>query len=210
MRRNTSDTESSQRILDELKRDAFGIEKAIEEWDTKIHGVDKKTTLYIEHFSESLESLNDETPVPYPTTYTFPNFEIAAALMYSEMIKIFLYQLIIDLAICARECSPNDSDTFPDVDTKEYSAKAIESADRICQATDYFLEDHKRMVGRMVFLNPFAAAKSLLGGLSRTRTGDPEKDAFLKMKAEYSEAVNARCKAEGLPVWDGMRLSAEI
>jgi hypothetical protein len=210
MRLNTSDTESSQRILDEIKRDALGIEKAIQEWDTKIHGGDKKLTLYVEQFSESLDSLDNETPVPYSTTYTFPNFEIAAALMYSEMIKIFLYQLILDLATCTRGSIKGDSDKFSDIDTEEYSTKAIESADRICQSTDYFLEDHKRMVGRMVFLNPFAAAKSLLSGLSKTGTGDTEKDALLKLKAQYCEAVNSRCKAEGLPVWDGMRLGAEI
>jgi hypothetical protein len=210
MQLKRSDTESNQQILDELKKDALGIEKAIDEWDTKIHGGAKKLTLFIEHCSESLQSLKDETTVPYPITYTFPNFEIAAALMYSEMIKIFLYQLIIDLATWARECSIGDSDALPDIDTEECSTKAVECADRICQSTDYFLEDHKRMVGRMVFLNPFAAAKSLLSGLSKTGTWDSEKDVLLKMKAEYCEAVNDRCKVEGLPVWDGMRLSAEI
>lgn len=209
MQLNTSDIENSQQILNEIKNNTLGIENAIEAWDSKIHRGDEKSTLFIENSPGSLESLKDETPVPYATTYTFPSFEIAAALMYSEMVKIFLYQLIIDLATCARGCSIVGSDTFPDINIEEYTTKATESADKICQSANYFLETHKRMIGRMVFLNPFAAAKSLLNGLNKTRTGDPGKDAVLKMKTEYCEAVNSRCKAEGLPVWHGMRLSAD-
>lgn len=209
MQLKPADTGSSQQVLEKLKRDAFGIEKAIEEWDTKIYGGEEKLTLYNADFSESFGSLKDETPVPYLTTYTFHKFEVAAALMYSEMIKIFLYQLIIDLTTCARVGSANDNEKIFKIDSGKYTTKATESADRICQSTGYFLEDHKRMVGRMVFLNPFAAAKSFLGGLSNAGTGSPEKDALLNTKTKYCEAVNSRCKAEGLPVWDGMRLSAD-
>jgi len=103
----------------------------------------------------------------------------------------------------------DDSGTFSNIDTQTYVAKAIKSADNICQSTDYFCKDNRQMIGRLIILAPFDTAQTLLCGLSRTGTGDPVQDALLRLKVEFCKSVQNSLKAEGLASMGGMNLSSK-
>ena len=208
MQLDPSNDESNFILLESLIKVVLRVENAIKNWDDKLRGGDGRLKIYDERLP--VETLNDTTPVAYPVQFSFLSFEVAAAFIFCEMIKIFLYQLIIDMTTCARGASTGDYGAFSDIDIQEYQAKVIKSADNLCQSTDYFFIEHQRMVGRMIVLFPFETAQTLLRGLSRTGTGDPAQDALLELKVEFCESVQSSLKAGGLASMGGVNLSSNF
>jgi hypothetical protein len=54
---------------------------------------------------------------------------------------------------------------------------------------EYFLEDNKRLIGRMVVLAPFETARTFFRQLSGSGTGDPGKDVSLLEKAKFCGSI---------------------
>lgn len=93
MQSDPSDDEDNFTILDGLIKIVLGVENAISKWDAKIRGGDGSLQIYKEWFP--IKVSNDATPVAYSAQFSFPSFEVAAAFIFCEMMKIFLCQLIM-------------------------------------------------------------------------------------------------------------------
>lgn len=196
------------KALESLIHLVLAVEEAINSWDRKLRG-DGQENVYSERPSSTFKNSKDGASVAYPVNFEFSSFTVAAAFIYCNMVKIFLYQLIIDMVSCVRDHT-DGSGTFGHIDIQEYQPKEIKSADNICQSTDYFCEDQKQMVGRLMILAPYGTAQSLILNLVRVGTGDPVQDALLKLKAEHCKQFTALAKDEGLPPIGGMNLSSNF
>jgi len=117
------------------------------------------------------------------------------------MSQIYTNSLLIDLErITEASESPGPKPIPPQINTFELMQQSIDSADRICQSIEYFLEDNKRLIGRMVVLAPFETARSLFSQLSKTGTGFAEENGSLIEKVRFCDAVTRRIKDSGLPI----------
>jgi len=76
-----------------------------------------------------------------------------------------------------KTCTRASSATYPELNfpalgVESMISTAIEPADRVCQSLEYFFEDNKRMIGRMVILVPFEAARGLYKGICLSGNGE--------------------------------------
>ncbi|KAE9371379.1 hypothetical protein N431DRAFT_545642 [Stipitochalara longipes BDJ] len=169
----------------------------LDEWGSRLSNLDSKVQFYTSRPASTIESpVIGNTNNIYATSFDFPNWDNAASFVYHAMSQIYTNSLLIDLECMA---PTSYSETALKVDTLELMNQSIECADRICQSIEYFLEDNKKLIGRMVVLAPFKRARSLFSQLSQTGTG-AEKDNTLVEKVRFCEAVTQRIKDSGLPI----------
>lgn len=120
-------------ILHGLILDALDIQKYIEQWEASITEGDDKSQLYIVRLADHGSFVSADIGKTFPVSYTFPNWDTAAALAYLDTAQIFLSQLLIDMKTCARASSATYPGlNFPALGVESMISKAIESADRIC------------------------------------------------------------------------------
>jgi hypothetical protein len=174
------------RPVDGFVQDALRIQTAINDWEADLRGGDDKSQLYIAHLSKTKISSEAE------------DFDIAAALVYYETVRIFLNGFLMELIIYAQ-----NSKAVPCLSIQDLTTNSLECADRICQSLEYFFRSDKRMIGRFVILSPFEAVRGLVARLLQSGTGDVVQDALLVQKTRFCETIAQRIKAEGLLLWDG-------
>lgn len=188
--------------VDTFIQEALQIQTAINAWEADLRGGDDKSQLYIAHLSRtnisSEEAEASGIGKVFPISYTFPSFDIAAAIMYYETVHIFLNGFLTELLTY-----PSDSKAIPPLSITALTAQSLECADRICQSLEYFFRRDKRMIGRIVILSPFEAVRGLVAGLLQNGAGDAAQDALLVQKMKFCETIAERIKAEGLLLWDG-------
>ncbi|KAH7355129.1 hypothetical protein BKA65DRAFT_234358 [Rhexocercosporidium sp. MPI-PUGE-AT-0058] len=199
-----SDNPNHSEDLFQLVAEALGVQEAFDRWDTRSRGIDGTNQLYIPRLVSSIEKPQvGNIGSIYPVSFTFSNWDTASALVYYEMSRIYLNGLLIHMEACFRQCNSNNSTSVNAVDAKNLTSKSIACADRICHSIEWFFEDHKRMIGRMVILAPFEAARGLFAQLCEVDCVDPELNASLKQKAKFCETVTQKIKDGGLPAWEG-------
>jgi hypothetical protein len=193
------DIPMDNRPVDRFVQDALRIQTAINDWEADLRGGDDKSQLYIAHLSKTkISSEAEDSGKVFPISYTFPNFDIAAALVYYETVRIFLNGFLMELIVYAQ-----NSKAVPCLSIQDLTTNSLECADRICQSLEYFFRSDKRMIGRFVILSPFEAVRGLVARLLQSGTGDVVQDALLVQKMRFCETIAQRIKAEGLLLWDG-------
>ncbi|KAH7411180.1 hypothetical protein BKA64DRAFT_375477 [Cadophora sp. MPI-SDFR-AT-0126] len=196
----TSGDVSHLKGLYQLMVEALDVQKAFEDWDMRSRGGDESSQLYTPRpATRSERSEIDNLESVYPISFSFPTWDAASACISYAMSRIYLNSLLIAIQNAIHHLNIS-SDM---VDTKHLTRSAIACADWICQSIEWFFEDHKRMIGRMVVLAPFEAARGLFAQLCEGGTDDPELDASLKLKARFCKGVTQRIKDGGLPILEG-------
>jgi hypothetical protein len=188
-------------IAHNLTLETLGIHSALEDWGSRINDPGSKLQYYTSRPASIAGSpAIDAFKRIYPISFAFPNWDNAAAFVYHAMSQIYTNSLLIDLErLTLHSYSPESKTVPPQIETRELMDESIECADRICKSVEYFLEDNKMLIGRMVVLAPFEAARSLFSQLE-TGTGDAEKDTFLVERVRFCDAVTQRIKDRGLPI----------
>lgn len=193
--RDTSPFESLYRLMVE----ALGVQRAFDDWKLRFQGSDETYQLYIPRLTTRPEKTNiNNVESTYPISFAFTTWDAAAASVYYAMSRIYLNGLME--AIQTDIHNFNTSSNM--VDTEHLKRNSIACADRVCQSIEWFFEDHKKMIGRMVVLAPFEAARGLFVRLCEVGTSDQELDASLKQKVRFCETVTQRIKDGGLPIWE--------
>jgi hypothetical protein len=124
--------------------------------------------------------------------------------LYHSMSQIYVNSLLIDFERETQHFPSAQTERNPPrINTRELTRKSIECTDLICQSIEYFFEDNKRLIGRMVVLAPFEAARSLFSHLCKSGTGDERLNGSLVEKARFCDTVTQRIRESGLPIWDG-------
>lgn len=199
------DNKIDTQVVNDFVHDALAIQRAINDWEADLRGRDNKSQLYIAHLADTQHS--SEASSPWIFFYKFPNFEIAAALMYYETIHIFLYQFITEMIISTQTANALDSkyssSPLQNFNIQDITAKSLECADRICQSLEYFFQRDMRMIGRIVILSPFEAVRRLFARLHQNGTGDVFQDIALAEKMRFCDMIAERIRAEGLLIWNG-------
>ena len=202
-----ADIPMSNNLLTEFIEDALRIQRAITDWEIDLRGGDDKSQLYIARLSKrgsssGAEESPEESGNIFPISYTFPSFDLAAAIIYYETVHILLNGFLIEMVLYAENSKVLDWITSESAvgapNIRELTMKSLECADRICSSLEYFFERDKRMIGRIVILSPFEAARGLYARLQKSGTGDPIQDAALVQKMNFCESVVRRIEAEGL------------
>ncbi|KAL2070498.1 hypothetical protein VTL71DRAFT_13524 [Oculimacula yallundae] len=195
------DDESFTEDLYELLLLILGVQQAFDNWDVLYRGGDETSGLYFPRIASTLNTPEiDNLGSVFPISYEFPNWNIASALMYYEMSRIYLNGLQIQVETCIRQRSLTTEDD--PVDTKHLTKNSIGCADRICQSVEWFFEDNKKMIGKMVVMAPFEAAKGFFVHLCEVNGGDLDFDASLEQKARFCDIVMQRLKEGGMSIWN--------
>jgi hypothetical protein len=192
---------STQWMLSQLNNlilEGLTLQQAFADWGDRVLGEQEKGLFYIPRQARPMGNYHS----PYPISFTFKNWDIAGGLSYHDMLQIFLYTLLIDIETFAQHSKINPP-ALSGINSLDLTQRSIECADQICQSTEWFLEDHKKLIGRMMILAPFEAAKGLFLRLARDVTGDAEQDEMLKMKNRFCEMITRRIVDSGSPVWGG-------
>ncbi|PVH82204.1 hypothetical protein DL98DRAFT_514250 [Cadophora sp. DSE1049] len=179
--------------------EALGVQKGFDNWKFRFQGSDETSQLYVPRLATRIEKPEvDILESIYPVSFTFPTWDAASASVYYEMSRIYLNDLLI-----AMQNAIHHFNTSSDmVDTEHLTRNSIACADRVCQSIEWFFEDHKKMIGRMVVLAPFEAARGLFAQLCEAGTGNQELDSSLKQKARFCETATQKIKDDGLPIWE--------
>lgn len=192
-------------VVDNFMQHTLAIQRAVNDWEADLRGRDDKSQLYIAHLADTKYS--SEASIPWIFSYTFPSFEIAAALMYYETVHIFVYQFITEMILFTQAANALDSKycsvLVQSFNIQGLTAKSLECADRICQSLEYFFDRDMRMIGRIVILSPFEAVRSLFARLHQIGTGDVFQDVALAQKVRFCDNIAERIRAEGLLIWNG-------
>jgi hypothetical protein len=188
-------------ILRSLILEALSIHSALEKWVYRLSS-DRQPPYYTTRPARTTKSsIIDSIMNIYPISFEFPNWDSASSFVYHSMSQIYINSLLLDLEHLAQTSSPPGSKMgLPQINARELIEQSIECADRICQSIEYFLEDNKRLIGRMVVLAPFETTRSLFNQLSKSGTGNAEKDISLLEKVGFCDAVTQRIKDSGLPI----------
>lgn len=187
--------------LSNLMIKSLALQEVLEKWENKARG-EEDIQLYMPRLARYAD---DEKP--YPISFTFRNWDDASSLVYLEMLRIFLFELLMDIAAFARN-SNTTSSTLSRINESDLTRRSLESADTICQSLEWFLEDHKRLIGRMMVLAPFKSAKGVIAKASRQGTGDVEQDRILKKKTMFCDMITKQVKDSGSSTWNNDLLSS--
>jgi hypothetical protein len=207
VRTSESSVPIKQNALNTFKQDAWAIYTSLNKWEAELRG-DDTTQLYIAHLAGSRFNSNNETEGPFPTiSYQFPSFDIGAALVYFEAVQIFLAELLVQMDMYSQkvlkieETSENPTPEHHQINTRELTAKSLERADRICQSLDYFFEKDKRVIGQIVILLPFEAARSFYARVKGSEIASADQGAAVAERIRFCERVTEHIKAQGLLLW---------
>ena len=185
--------------LYQIMTEALGVQKAFDNWKLRYQGSDETYQLYIPRLTTRPQKTDiDNVESTYPVSFTFATWDAAAASVYYEMSRIYLNGLLIGIQNAIHNFNASSNMVNPE----HLNRNSIACADRICQSMKWFFEDHKKMIGRMVVLAPYEAARGLFVQLCEIGTGDQELDTSLKQKARFCETVTQRIKDGGLPIWE--------
>ena len=186
--KSLSNNEKNFKDLRGLIRRAWKLETSLVNWE---HRHMRRKQVFIANPSQSK---TDEGKI-YSLCYIFADFDLASAWVYGEMMKIYLYDILIDATLLSPPKSPFR------VDVGIYSRKAIETADNVCMCLDYFLVDYKKLTTRLVCLAPFQAAKTLFEKFAGNGTAGADLQDALKGKIRFCEMVYRRGQELGFPAW---------
>lgn len=179
--------------------DVLKIKRAINDWESNLRGAHDESRLFIPNSSGTeLLSDSDNSGKVFPISYTFPTFDIAAAIVYYEAVIIFVNGFLLEMMAYAK-----GSETYELLSMEGLTTESLESADRICQSLDYFFHKDKRMIGRIVILSPFEAARGLYASLLKRQTESTDELDALVQKLKFCETITERIRDEGLLLWDG-------
>ena len=193
-------------------------------WESDLQNQDERVQLYLCRFS----SWNNATLDPdeslygkiFPVSYTFPSFELAAALIYHEAVKTFVLELIGDITQYIEDRlerfsslivvgSPtmievddiakrgNTGATSGDISPRSVAdlrGASIDAASRICSSLEYFFEKDKKVIGQMVSLFPFEAAHRIFRKYESAFEGNRYRRELL-----FCDMVVKRLQREGIP-----------
>lgn len=196
---------SNSEILHSLINEGLSIQSALDKWAFRLDEGDSNSPFYISRPASTIESPTiDDIPKLYAISFNFPNWDNASSFVYHSMSQIYVNSWLIDFEretqhFPSAQTEPNP----PRINTRELTRKSIECADLICQSIEYFFEDNKRLIGRMVVLAPFEAARSLFSHLCKSGIGDERLNGSLVEKARFCDTVTQRIRESGLPIWDG-------
>ncbi|KAF8853741.1 hypothetical protein BDZ45DRAFT_66939 [Acephala macrosclerotiorum] len=193
---------SETKILSQMNSlilDGMAIQQALDNWERRTRGGDEMPSLYIPRQAK-WTALNINLSDMYPLSYDFANWDNASGLSYYEMLQIFLNTLLIDIETFSRR-SNLAPPALSGINTQILAQRCIECGDRICQSVEWFLEDNKKLIGRMVILAPFESARALFARLVQEGTGDSAQDAALIKKHKFCETVTRHIRESGLPIW---------
>lgn len=215
---------SIHRRLSRLLCFAQSILRKIETWKANLQNHDEEVQLYISRLSSWSNAPRDQDELLrgkiFAVSYTFPSFELAAALVYHEATKIFVLELIGDITRHIRDrfeelsspvtAGPN---TISEADNAingvlagtisedislgsaaDLRQTSLDAARQICSSLEYFFEQDKKVVGRLVSLFPFETAHRAFKkyGSAGDRNGCRRELLFCEMVAE-------RLQREGIP-----------
>ncbi|CZR63374.1 uncharacterized protein PAC_13271 [Phialocephala subalpina] len=184
--------------MNSLILDGLAIQQAFNDWERRIRGRDDMPSLYIPRQAKwSALNLDVESNI-YPISFDFANWDNASGLSYYEMLQIFLNTLLIDIKTFARR-SNIAPHALAAMNSQILAQNSIDCADRICQSVEWFLEDNKKLIGRMVILAPFESARALFARLSLEATGEASQDAFVGERAAHMG---------GIEIVEGVELTA--
>lgn len=169
-----SDEETVIQIINNLILEAENIQSNFEQWDHDLPDGSLRSAQYTPRKAGDFESsVGSSTEKVYPISFSFTNWDIASGLIYYEMSHIYLNSLLIDLEQTKQASSaPEPNTNQPNPKIQNLTRKSIQSANRICQSVEYFLEDNKLLIGRIVVLAPFEVARSVFSQLCSNGTGD--------------------------------------
>lgn len=190
-------------FVDSFIQDTLKIKGAINDWEADLRGGDDKSQLYIAHLSKHLANVKvsseaEEPGTIFPISYSFPSFDIAAAVVYYETVHIFLNGFLLELILY-----PQTSNLSSRLSRHDLILESLDCADRICQSLEYFFQRDKRMIGRFVILSPFEAVRRLYVRLLKTEAENIALVDLLVRKLRFCKTIAQRIKAEGLLLWDG-------
>jgi hypothetical protein len=213
-----------QQILLRLLRSAQTIMNKLETWESGLQNQDERVQLYLCRFS----SWNNATRGPgeslygkiFPVSYTFPSFELAAALIYHEAVKTFVPELIGDITqyiegrleifsslvvasyptvievddiVKSGNTGVTSGDTSPR-SVADLRRASIDGASHICSSIEYLFEKDKKVIGRMVSLFSFKTAHRIFkkygGAFERNRC---------RRELLFYDMVVERLQREGIP-----------
>jgi hypothetical protein len=213
-----------QQILLPLLRSAQFILKKLKTWESGLQNQDERVQLYLCRFSSWNNATRDPDESLYgkifPVSYTFPSFELAAALIYHEAVKTFVLELIGDIT----QYIENRSERFPSLvvagsptmievneiaksgNTEATSSNisprsvadlrcaSIDAASRICSSLEYFFEKDMKVIGRMVSLFPFETAHRIF-----KKDGSALERNRCRRELLFCDMVVERLQREGIP-----------
>lgn len=166
-----TDNVTKYQLADDLAQDALLIQLNLDRWMMQLNNSNDSSRFYIPRTARTIESPKvDDLGNLFPISFDFPNWDIASALIYRDMVLIFLNNFLLGLIEYAYQYNiktPSLSFSAENYPTR----KSIEAADRICQSIEYFFEDHKQLIMRMVILAPFESARALYAHLAKTGMG---------------------------------------
>jgi hypothetical protein len=217
-------SQAIQQILLRLLRSAHFILNKLKTWESSLQNQDERVQLYLCRFSSWNNATRDPEESLYgkifPVSYTFPSFELAAALIYHEAVKTFVLELIgdvrkyiedglerfssvvvagsptmieVDDILKRGNTGATSGDIFPR-SVADLRHASIDAASRICSSLEYFFEKDKKVIGRMISLFPFETAHRILKKYGSACKGNRGRRELL-----FCDMVVERLQREGIP-----------
>jgi hypothetical protein len=170
-------SQALQQILLRLLRPAQSILNKLKAWESGLQNQDEGVQLYLCRFSSWNNAARDPDESLYgkifPVSYTFPSFELAAALIFHEAVKTFALELIGDITQYIEDRleilsslvvasystvievdhivkTGNTGVTSSDISPRsiaDLQRASIDAASRICSSLEYFFEKDKKVIG---------------------------------------------------------------
>jgi len=191
---------TSQNLIAEV----LSIQAALDEWGQRLGHLDNQPPFFTLRPARPIESpAIDDIQSVFPVSYDFPYWDNAAAFVYHAMSKIHINTLLADLDCGAQSHVLETKLELSMLNVQELSRESVKCADRICQCLEYFLQDNKKLIGRMIILAPFDAARNVLRELCKLATGSSQQDHSLVEKARFCDMVHMRIQEAKIPIWDG-------
>lgn len=190
---------SPQQVYQILQK-ALNVGTHLDNWHEGLNEGDSTSRLYIVRLAGSTNPQEATLAAIFPISYTYPNIDLAGALMFYQMTRIFLDLFLIDIATLIQQFTPNAHTPNPTVNVPALTQSAIACADKICQSTEYFFEGNKKLIGRMGILAPFWAAKGLYERFWTTGC-EADIEGGLRDRIRFCEIFAKVVGSAGLPVW---------
>jgi len=215
---------STQNMLSQLLCSTHSVWSELQTWEAGLQNHDESVQLYISRFSSWSNASRDQEEEVYgkiiAVSYSFPSFELGVALIYKAAVEIFVVELMADLKQdigdrlggmpVSAAASLNDVGKVDDAvesivagtptedmlsrSIEDLNQMALDSARRICSAFEYFFEEDKKRIGRMVALFPFETAYRTFKKHASDGDGNDCRRELL-----FCEMVNEKLHSEGIP-----------